>query len=309
MQRRLHTCFREGIVEQNHPWNRPVRAGRLVAAYDGGQFIWYGFQLAQTVVVLGDAHGHAAHAAHLRLILEVPAGHGNHDVSIAFHQVLFAVVKGRQRHVAQHILERPDQRLRVRSLKILLDRSDQNVVKVLRLRQNVFFRSVSRQGPREREHFAAQRDPAYRYFARHSGGRGNHDHHALVVKDCGVDCYRPGAELSRQSLKAGGPFIDGFHAGVGVVALAEAAVQVFEKCLKSLVRRGQPSGQFVVPVFLVRGPGGFPIELRPFVADGRNLVGNPVVFLVRLVLRRRARNGVGILGSAPLRESRILLCL
>ena len=94
-----------------------MRAGRCIAVHHGGQFTGHGFQLAQTVVVFGDTHRHAAPIAHLRLILEVPrAGRGNHYVSIAFHQILLAIVKRGQRHVAQHVVERPNERLRAARL-------------------------------------------------------------------------------------------------------------------------------------------------------------------------------------------------
>ena len=132
------------------------------------------------------------------------------------------------------------------------------------------------------------------YFAGHPGRRGNHHHYALVVQHQGVDGRRPGTQFPDQRLQAGGLFIDGFHLGVGLLALAETVVQSVEKCLQSMVRRGQLVGQFVVAMLFLRGPGGFGVELRPLPADGCNLASDLLVSLIRLLLRGRERNGVGL---------------
>ena len=194
------------------PGTGPMRAGRCIAVDHGGQFTWHRFQLAQTIVVFGDTHPHATPTAHLRLILEVPrARRGNHYVSIAFHQILLAIVKRGQRHIAQHVVKRPDEGRRARALEIFLDRCDENVVKVLRLRLDIFFWVVSRQSAHERKHFAAQRDLADRYFARHPRCRRNHHHDALIVQHQSVDRRRSGPECSHQRFEGAGLIIDGFH--------------------------------------------------------------------------------------------------
>jgi hypothetical protein len=77
--------------------------------------------------------GHHRELGSIRRDAGARARRGNHYVSIAFHQVLLAIVERGQRHIAQHVVERPDEGRRVRALEIFLDRCDENAVKVLRL--------------------------------------------------------------------------------------------------------------------------------------------------------------------------------
>ena len=122
--------------------------------------------------------------------------------AVLLDQIVLAVVQGGHGNVAQDIVERPEQRRGLRALQILLDRTDENRVQILRAGQRIAVRSG--QLLPEIQNFLSQVGGRDRIFPRHDHRRRDHDDLILVVANQRVERDRAGIELPQDFLHAAG---------------------------------------------------------------------------------------------------------
>src|SRR5580704_3060167 len=192
------------------------------------------------------------------------AGQREDFVAVIFYDVMFAIMESSDGNVAQHVVERPHQRLRAGILEILFYRTYHDFIKLLGHRQRITLRR-EKHAP-QREHLFPQHFRLDRIIARDPRVRQNQDNNQSLWGDDRVKRYGAWLEFVKDCLQVTRLLFELPNTCIGLFVLPELLVKFLtQECLEDLFSIAEPLAERLKALLSLWSSRRLDIQRIPFI--------------------------------------------